>query len=53
MDRFQSFNAPPYFDGSNYVFWKVHMHYFLYAIDETVWDSIKNGYVRPITAKSE
>ena len=29
------------------------MHYFLYAIDETVWDSIKNGYVRPITAKSE
>ena len=23
------------------------------AIDESVWDSIKNGYVKPMTAKSE
>ena len=29
------------------------MHDFLCAIDEMVWDSIPNGYVRPITAKSE
>ena len=27
------------------------MHAFLLAIDETVWDSIENGYVRPTTAK--
>ncbi|XP_075640253.1 uncharacterized protein LOC142612000 [Castanea sativa] len=53
MDRSQSFNAPPYFDGSNYAFWKVHMHAFLCAIDETVWDSIENGWVRLTTAKSE
>lgn len=26
---------------------------FLCAIDETVWDSIENGYVRPFTAKFE
>ena len=26
---------------------------FLCAIDETVWDSVENGYVRPTTAKSE
>ena len=26
---------------------------FLCAIDETMWDSIENGYVRPTTAKSE
>ena len=45
MDRSQSLNAPPFFDGSNYAF--------LCAIDEMVWDSIKNGYVRPTTAKSE
>ena len=23
------------------------------AIDESVWDSIENGYVKPITTKSE
>ena len=31
----------------------VCMHAFLCVIDETVWDSIKNGWVRPTTAKSE
>ena len=29
------------------------MRAFLCAIDETIWDSIENGYVRPITVKSE
>ena len=29
------------------------MRVFLCAIDETVWDSIENGYVRPTTTKSE
>ncbi|XP_050248935.1 uncharacterized protein LOC126696202 [Quercus robur] len=38
MGRSQSLNAFLYFDGSNYAFWK---------------DSVKNGYVRPTTAKSE
>ena len=26
---------------------------FLYAIDETVWDFVKNGYIRPTTTRSE
>ena len=29
------------------------MRAFLCAIDEMVWDSIENGYVRLTTAKSE
>ena len=29
------------------------MRAFLYAIDESVWDSIENGYVKPTTAKSK
>ena len=29
------------------------MHAFLCAIDETVWDSVENGWVRPIIAKFE
>ena len=53
MDRSQSLNAPPFFDGGNYAFWKVRMTAFLCAIDEFVWDSVENGYVKPTTAKSE
>lgn len=51
MERSQSLNGPPFFDRSNYAFWKVHMRAFLCAIDETVWDSIENGYDIPTTAK--
>ena len=53
MDRSQSLNTPPYFDGSNYAFWKVRMCAFLCAIDEIVWDSVENGQVRPIAPKAE
>ena len=53
IDKSQSFNAPPFFDGSNYAFWKVRLRSFLCAIDESVWDSVENGYVKPMTAKFE
>ena len=39
--------APPFFDGSNYAFWKVRMRAFLCAIDELVWDSVENGMLNP------
>ena len=52
MDRSQSLNAPPYFDGSNYAFWKVPMKVFLCSIDETVWDAINVGWTRLGAAKS-
>ena len=51
MDRFQSLNAPPYFDGSNYAFWKVRMRAFLCSID-SVWDVVEIGWTRPEAAKS-
>ena len=53
MNWSQSLYAPPFFDGSNYAFWKVQMRAFLCAIDESIWDSIENGYVKPTTIKSE
>ena len=53
MDQSQSLNNPPFFNGGNYAFWKVRMRAFLCAIDESVWDSIENGYVKPTTAKSK
>ena len=52
MDRSQSLNAPPYFDGSNYAFWKARMRAFLCSIDEAVWDAVEIGWTRPEEAKS-
>ena len=52
MDRSQSLNAPPFFDRSNYAFWKVRMHAFLCSIDESVWDAVENGLTRPKATKS-
>ena len=52
MDRSQSLNAPPYFDGSNYAFWKVRIRAFLCSIDESVWDAVDIDWTRPKAAKS-
>ena len=52
MDRSQSLNAPPYFDGSNYAFWMVRMRAFLCSVDEAVWDAVKIGWTRPEEVKS-
>ena len=52
MDRSQTLNAPPYFDGSNYAFWKVRMRAFLYFIDESIWEAVEIGWTRPEEAKS-
>ena len=52
MDQSQSLNAPPYFYGSNYAFWKVRMRAFLCSIDETIWDAVDIRWTRPEAAKS-
>ena len=52
MDRSQSLNVPPFFDGNNYAFWKVQMRAFLCSIDDTIWDAVKVGWTRPEAAKS-
>ena len=52
MDRSQSLNAPPYFDDSNYAFWKVRMMAFLCSIDESVWDAVDVGWTRSELEKS-
>ena len=52
MDWSQSLNASPYFDGSNYAFWKVRMRAFLCSKDEAVWDAVEIGWTRLEAAKS-
>ena len=52
MDRSQSLNAPPHFDGSNYAFWKVQMRAFLCSTNEAIWDAVDVGWTRLEAAKS-
>ena len=52
MDQSKSLNGPPYFDGSNYAFWKVRMRTFLCSMDEIVWDAVDIGWTRPEATKS-
>ena len=53
MEHGHSLIIPPYFDGNNYAYWKVRIKTFLKSIDERVWNSIKYGWVKPITLISE
>ncbi|XP_022897283.1 uncharacterized protein LOC111410921 [Olea europaea var. sylvestris] len=48
----QSLSVPPYFDGSNYAYWKVRMSAFLKSLDEHVWLSVQNGWKPPSTSIS-
>ena len=52
MDWSQSLNAPPYFDCSNYAFWKARMRAFFCSTDETVWDALDVGWTRLKATKS-
>ena len=52
MGQSQSLNAPPYFNGSNYAFWKVRIRAFLCSIDETVWDVVDVRWTRLEATKS-
>ena len=52
MDRSQSLNALPFFDGNNYAFWKVRMRAFLCSIDESVWDAVEIGWTMSEGTKS-
>ena len=39
----QSIVRPPYFDGSNYTYWKERMKIFIQSVDYKLWLVIKNG----------
>ena len=53
MEYGHSLVIPPYFDGSNYTYWKVRMKAFLKSIDERVWNSAKYGWEKPTTPVNE
>ena len=47
MDRGQSLLIPPLFDGTNYVYWKVRMKFFLQVLGEQVWQAVEVGWIKP------
>ena len=38
-----SVNKPPYFNGSDYSYWKNHMQVFLRAQDHQIWKVVSRG----------
>ena len=53
MEHGHSLVIPPYFDGNNYVYWKVRMKAFLKSIDERVWNSVEYRWEKLTTPVSE
>jgi len=57
MAMSQNLNFVPTFDGTNYGYWKAHMHFFLKSIDvwqivESSWTKPKAIAIKPITQKN-
>ena len=53
MEHGHSLVIPPYFDGNNYVYWKVRIKAFLKSINERVWNSVEYGWEKPTTPVSK
>jgi hypothetical protein len=49
MKKSQPFSVSPYFDGSNYSYWKVHVRAFLKSLAERVWVLVDKGWYEPTT----
>ena len=47
MDHGQSLIIPPFFDGTNYAYWKVRMRAFLLFLDKKVWQVVEIGWTKP------
>lgn len=48
-----SISTPPFFNGSDYGYWKSQMEIFLNAYDPRVWSMIVDGYTQHDKPKSE
>ena len=47
MDRGQSLIIPPFYDGTNYAYWKVCMRAFLQFLDKKVWQVVEICWTNP------
>ena len=49
----QSIVRPPFFDGTDYPFWKIRMKIFFQSLDFDIWDIIESGYIAPSKSRAE
>lgn len=40
-------NQPPFFDGTNYTYWKSRMIIYLRSLNYGVWTAVEKGYTKP------
>ena len=36
--------CPPFFNGTDYTYWKTRMRVFLLSLDLNLWDIVENGF---------
>ncbi|XP_077232517.1 uncharacterized protein LOC143869844 [Tasmannia lanceolata] len=49
----QSVTRPPFFNGSNYGYWKTQMIFYLQSHDYEMWELMEDGYTPPTKERSE
>lgn len=47
MIKTMSINRPPYFNGTNYAYWKARIKIFLDVMDMLVWDTVVEDWFKP------
>ena len=40
-----STSRPPFFNGSNYIYWKMRMKSYLFSIDYQLWNIVRDGII--------
>lgn len=53
MEESYSTTKPPFFDGLNYLYWKIQMITFLQSMDLLVWMFIQTKWTKPTNLEGE
>ena len=46
-------NYPPYFDDTDYTYWKMRMKFYIQSVDYKCWERVKDGDYVPEVPKAE
>jgi hypothetical protein len=53
QDYFSSSVGPPFFNGTNFAFWKIRMKTYLMSLGMEVWQIVIDGYKTPTTLPTD
>ena len=46
-------SRPPFFDGTNFTYWKMRMESFLFSIDYQLWKIVRDGFTTTSTKEEK